>query len=64
MNTEVYIVWAMRSTTDANSASVNLSPQHTSRGKSANKQNLIALAMAASSTPQPGTDGCQNSLRF
>ena len=51
INTEVYIVWAMHSTTDANPAAANLGPQHTSWGRSANKQNLIAMAMAAVMTP-------------
>ena len=54
-NTEVYIVWAMHSTTDANPASANLSPFHTSKGISANKQNLIAMAMAAAMTPTTTT---------
>ena len=45
----------MHSTTDANSASANLSPKHTSRGRSANKQNLIAMAMAAAMTPTTTT---------
>ena len=54
-NTEVYIVWAMHSTTDANSASATLSPFHTNRGRSANKQNLIAMAMAAAMTPTTTT---------
>ena len=45
----------MHSTTDANSASANLSPQHTSWGRSANKQNLIAMAMAAAMTPTTTT---------
>ena len=51
INTEVYIVWAMHSTTDANPAAANLGPQHTSWGRSANKQNLIAMAMAVVMTP-------------
>ena len=55
INTKVYIVWAMHSTTDANSASANLGPFHTSRGISANKQNLIAMAMAAAMTPTTTT---------
>ena len=55
MNTEVYIVWAMHSTTDANPAATNLGPRHTSRGISANKQNLIAMAMAAAMTPTTTT---------
>ena len=55
MNTEVYIAWAMHSTSDANSASPNLGPQHTSRGVSTNKQNLIAMAMAAAMTPTTTT---------
>ena len=54
-NTEVYIVWAMHSTTDANPASANLSPQHTIRGKSGNPRNLIAEAMAAAMTPTTTT---------
>ncbi|KAM7447816.1 hypothetical protein ABFA07_004151 [Porites harrisoni] len=55
MNTEVYIVWAMHSTNDADPTASNLSPQHTSRGRSANKQNLIAMAMAAGMTPTTTT---------
>ena len=45
----------MHSTTDANPAAANLGPQHTSRGISANKQNLIAMAMAAGMTPTTTT---------
>ena len=55
MNSEVYIVWAMNSNTDANSASANLGPVHSSRGRSENKQNLIAMAMAAAMTPTTTT---------
>ena len=55
INTEVYIVWAMHSTTDANPAAANLGPQHTSWGRSANKQNLIAMAMAAAMAPTTTT---------
>ena len=50
MNTEVYIAWAMHSTMDANSGSQTLGPVHTSRGVSADKQNLIAMAMMMPST--------------
>ena len=50
MNTEVYIAWAMNSDTDANSGSQNLGPVHSSRGVSADKQNLIAMAMMMPST--------------
>ena len=45
----------MHSNTDANPAAANLGPQHTSRGISANKQNLIAMAMAAAMTPTTTT---------
>ena len=45
----------MHSTTDATSASANLSPFHTNRGISAHKQNLIAMAMAAAMTPTATT---------
>ena len=45
----------MNSNTDANSASATLSPQHTIKGISANKQNLIAMAMAAAMTPTTTT---------
>ena len=55
MNTEVYIVWAMHSTSDATAMSANLSPQHTMRGKSENARNLIAEAMAAAMTPTTTT---------
>ncbi|CAH3014977.1 unnamed protein product, partial [Porites evermanni] len=54
-NTEVYIVWAMHSTTDANTASATLSPKHTMRGKSENARNLIAEAMVAAMTPTTTT---------
>ena len=57
MNTEVYIVWAMHSTNDADPMASNLSPYHgmSNRGISANKQNLIAMAMAAGMTPTTTT---------
>ena len=57
MDTEVYIVWAMNSNTDANSWSADLGPQHSvsSRGISPNKQNLITDAMAAAMTPTTTT---------
>ena len=45
----------MHSTNDADPTASNLSPQHTSRGRSANKQNLIAMAMAAGMTPTTTT---------
>jgi len=45
----------MEATNDTNPASANLSPQHTSRGRSPNKQNLIAMAMAAAMTPTTTT---------
>ena len=47
----------MNSNTDANPASPNLGPQHnvSSRGVSQNKQNLIAMAMAAAMTPTTTT---------
>ena len=47
----------MNSNTDANSSSANLGPQHnvSSRGVSQNKQNLIAMAMAAAMTPTTTT---------
>ena len=45
----------MHSTTDANPASANLSPVHSSKGVSANAQNLIAMAMAAAMTPTTTT---------
>ena len=45
----------MHSTTDANPASANLSPMHSSRGKSGNARNLIAEAMAAAMTPTTTT---------
>ena len=54
MNTEVYIAWAMNSNTDANSGQT-LGPVHSSRGVSADKQNLIAMAMAAAMTPTTTT---------
>ena len=54
-NTEVYIVWAMHSTSDANSTSANLSPQHTIKGKSGSARNLISEAMAAAMTPTTTT---------
>ena len=73
MNTTVFIVWAMHSTTDSNSG---LTAKHTSKGFSGRQYNLIAEAMAAAmtpttttmmmpstsivSTPQPtGNDRCQ-----
>ena len=57
MNTEVYIVWAMHPTNDADPMASNLSPYHgmSNRGISANKQNLIAMAMAAGMTPTTTT---------
>ena len=75
MNTTVFIVWAMHSTSDSNSG-FTAQIQHTSRGWSAREYNLIAEAMAAAmtpttttmmmpstsvvSTPQPtGNDRCQ-----
>ena len=45
----------MHSTTDANSTSANLSPEHTMKGKSGNARNLIAEAMAAAMTPTTTT---------
>ena len=45
----------MHSTTDANSKSANLGPQHTSKGRSGNATNLIAEAMAAAMTPTTTT---------
>ena len=45
----------MHSTMDANPASVNLGPEHTNRGVSSNKRNLIAMAMAAAITPTTTT---------
>ena len=54
-NTEVYIVWAMHSNTDANPASATLNPKHTIKGKSGNARNLIAEAMAAAMTPTTTT---------
>ena len=55
MNTEVYIVWAMHSMTDADPMSANLSPKHTMTGKSGNARNLIAEAMAAAMAPTTTT---------
>ena len=55
MNTEVYIVWAMHSTTDADPTSGTLGPRHDIRGKSGNTRNLIAMAMAAGMTPTTTT---------
>ena len=54
-NTEVYIVWAMHSTMDANPASGTLSPKHSIKGKSGNARNLTAEAMAAAMTPTTTT---------
>ena len=52
MNTEVYIVWAMHPTDDADPMASNLSPYHgNNRGRTTNKRNLIAEAMAAAMTP-------------
>ena len=47
----------MNSNMDADPAAVNLGPQHSvsSRGVSQNKQNLIAMAMAAAITPTTTT---------
>ena len=45
----------MHSTTDANPASANLSPKHSIKGISTNKQNLIAETMAAAMTPTTTT---------
>ena len=45
----------MHSTTDADPAAVNLGPRHSDRGVSSNKQNLIAMAMAAAITPTTTT---------
>ena len=46
----------MNPDTDANPALANLSPKHgSSRGVSQNKQNLIAMAMAAAMTPTTTT---------
>ena len=45
----------MHSTTDANPTSANLSPKHSIKGISANKQNLIAETMAAAMTPTTTT---------
>ena len=57
MNTEVYIVWAMHPTDDADPTASNLSPYHgnTNRGRTTNKRNLIAEAMAAAMTPTTTT---------
>ena len=56
MNTEVFIIWAMHTTNDASSGSSTLGPQHTSRGISVAKHNLIAEAMAAAGiTPTTAT---------
>ena len=57
MNTEVYIVWAMHPTDDADPMASNLSPYHgnTNRGRTTNKRNLIAEAMAAGMTPTTTT---------
>ena len=55
MNTEVYIVWAMHLTTDADPMSGTLGPKHDIKGKSGNTRNLIALAMAAAMTPTTTT---------
>ena len=54
-NTEVYIVWAMHSTSDANPAGANLGPKHTINEKSGNARDLIAEAMAAAMTPTTTT---------
>ena len=47
----------MHSTNDADPTASNLSPYHgnSNRGISANKQNLIAMAMAAGMTPTTTT---------
>ena len=47
----------MNSNMDADPAASNLGPQHSvsSRGVSSNKQNLIAMAMAAAMTPTTTT---------
>ena len=45
----------MHSDTDADPAASNLGPQHSSWGVSPNKQNLIAMAMAAAIAPTTTT---------
>ena len=54
-STEVYIAWAMHSNMDADPVASNLGPEHSGRGVSSNKQNLIAMAMAAAMTPTTTT---------
>ena len=54
MNTTVFIVWAMHSSSDSNSG-FTTQIRHTSRGWSEREYNLITEAMAAAMTPTPTT---------
>jgi len=54
-DTEVYVMWAYNSNTDANAGGANLNNQHvvSTRGRISGKHNLIVMAVTA--TPPPST---------